>query len=71
MPRAAPSNSPATAEAASREVVLRPVVHISAGDPALAASLHREANEKCFIAASVDFPVRHEPAILVLDDPRS
>jgi organic hydroperoxide reductase OsmC/OhrA len=53
------------------EVTLRPVVSISAGDPALAAELHREASEKCFIAASVAFPVRHEPTILVLDDPNS
>jgi organic hydroperoxide reductase OsmC/OhrA len=53
------------------QVTLRPVVSISAGDPALAARLHREASEKCFIAASVNFPVRHEPTILVLDDLRS
>ncbi|BDZ53587.1 hypothetical protein GCM10025870_06600 [Agromyces marinus] len=31
----------------------------------LAESLHHEAAEKCFIAASVAFPVRHEPATLV------
>lgn len=46
-----------------REVVLRPVVTISAGDPELAASLHAEANRLCFIAASVAFPVRHEPTV--------
>ncbi|WP_308468285.1 OsmC family protein [Rathayibacter soli] len=42
--------------------VLRPRVTIS--DPAqveLAQSLHEEAAQKCFIAASVNFPVRHEP----------
>jgi organic hydroperoxide reductase OsmC/OhrA len=50
------------------EVTLRPVVTISAGDPALALELHREANEKCFIAASVNFPVHHEPQIVVSDD---
>lgn len=44
-----------------REVVLRPIVTISAGDPDLAASLHAEANRLCFIANSVNFPVRHEP----------
>ena len=46
-----------------REVVLRPVVTISAGDPELALSIHAEASEKCFIAASVNFPVHHEPVI--------
>jgi organic hydroperoxide reductase OsmC/OhrA len=47
-----------------REVVLRPVVTISAGDPALAVTLHAEANRLCFIASSVNFPVRHEPTVL-------
>jgi len=45
------------------EVTLRPVVTIESGDPELAMSLHREASEKCFIAASVNFPVHHEPTI--------
>lgn len=53
------------------EVLLRPLVHISAGDPKLAFELHEEANAKCFISSSVNFPVRHEPRILVVDDPRS
>jgi organic hydroperoxide reductase OsmC/OhrA len=53
------------------EVVLHPVVTISAGDPALAERLHAEANRLCFIANSVNFPVRHEPTILLLDDDRS
>jgi organic hydroperoxide reductase OsmC/OhrA len=47
-------------------VVLRPQVTIT--DPAqveLAREIHREASENCFIAASVSFPVTHEPAILV------
>lgn len=46
------------------EVVLRPVVTIA--DPAqaeLADSLHHEASEACFIARSVNFPVRHEPTV--------
>ena len=47
------------------EVVLRPVVTISAGDPELALRLHAEANRLCFIASSVNFPVRHEPTIEV------
>jgi organic hydroperoxide reductase OsmC/OhrA len=44
-------------------VTLRPVVTIEAGDPELAQSLHEEASAKCFIAASVNFPVHHEPSI--------
>lgn len=50
------------------DVVLRPVVTISAGEPATALALHDEANRLCFIANSVNFPVRHEPQILLLDD---
>jgi len=53
------------------EVVLRPVVTLSAGDPATALALHADANRLCFIANSVNFPVRHEPQILLLDDDRS
>jgi organic hydroperoxide reductase OsmC/OhrA len=45
-------------------VTLHPVVTISAGDPALARSLHAEASANCFIAQSVNFPVRHEPTIV-------
>jgi organic hydroperoxide reductase OsmC/OhrA len=47
--------------------VLRPRVTIA--DPAqaeLAASLHGPASAKCFIAASVNFPVDHEPELLTL-----
>jgi organic hydroperoxide reductase OsmC/OhrA len=46
------------------EVVLRPTVTIA--DPAteeLARSLHARAHEMCFIARSMNFPVRHEPEI--------
>jgi len=46
-------------------VTLRPRVTISAGDAALASSLHALASDKCFIAASVNFPVHHEPEIVV------
>lgn len=48
------------------EVVLRPRVTVA--DPAhvqLAREIHHEASENCFIAASVNFPVRHEPVIEV------
>ncbi len=51
------------------EATLRPVVTISAGDPAQALDAHHEAAEKCFIAASVNFPVHHEPRIVLADDP--
>lgn len=47
-----------------REVVLRPVVTISAGDPEVARRIHADANRLCFIASSVAFPVRHEPTIV-------
>jgi organic hydroperoxide reductase OsmC/OhrA len=46
------------------EVVLRPRVIIASSEMAeTAASLHKEAHAKCFIANSVNFPVRHEPVI--------
>ena len=46
-------------------VTLRPVVTISAGDPELAQSIHAEASALCFIASSVNFPVGHEPRVIV------
>ena len=46
-------------------VTLRPVVTISAGDPDLALSLHHGASLKCFIANSMNFPVAHEPRVIV------
>lgn len=45
-------------------VTLRPEVTIT--DPAqvdLAREIHGEASRNCFIAASVNFPVHHEPVI--------
>lgn len=51
-------------------VTLHPVVTISAGDPAVARSLHAEASAKCFIAQSVNFAVLHEPTIILDDDER-
>lgn len=45
-------------------VTLRPRVTIAAGgDLKLAERLHEEAHAKCFIANSVNFPVRHEPLV--------
>jgi organic hydroperoxide reductase OsmC/OhrA len=47
-------------------VVLRPRVAIAPeSDPALALKLHGRAHAECFIANSVNFPVRHEPEIVV------
>jgi organic hydroperoxide reductase OsmC/OhrA len=46
-------------------VTLHPRVTLA--DPAhvgLAGQLHHEANQVCFIARSVNFPVRHEPVTL-------
>jgi organic hydroperoxide reductase OsmC/OhrA len=46
------------------EVVLRPRVTVaSAGMIEAATALHAAAHAKCFIANSVNFPVRHEPVI--------
>ncbi len=51
------------------EVVLRPVVTISAAsDPAKAEAAHDAAHHACFIANSVNFPVRCEPRIVVASD---
>lgn len=44
------------------EVVLRPAVTIEpGGDIALAESLHDKAHRLCFVANSVNFPIRCEP----------
>jgi organic hydroperoxide reductase OsmC/OhrA len=49
-----------------REVVLRPRVTVAAGtDLDRATALHEKAGEQCFIAASCNFPVRHEPVVQV------
>ncbi len=48
------------------EVVLRPAVTVAA--PSMvdgAGPLHAEAARLCFIARSVNFPVRHEPTVTV------
>jgi len=48
------------------EVVLHPLVTITAGsDPAKADAAHGDAHHACFIAASVNFPVRCEPRVVV------
>lgn len=51
------------------EVVLHPVVTISpASDPAKAEAAHETAHHACFIANSVNFPVRCESRIVVERD---
>ena len=48
------------------EIVLRPRVTIRAGDNrSLAEQLHHAAHEKCYIANSVNFPIRCEATIEV------
>ena len=48
------------------EVVLRPRVTIAAGsDPETAKRVHDDAHHACFIANSVNFPVRCEPRIVI------
>ena len=45
------------------EVVLKPEITLATGDTATAAQLHDQAHHLCFIANSVNFPVRCEPTI--------
>jgi organic hydroperoxide reductase OsmC/OhrA len=48
------------------DVVLNPKVTIAPGsDPEKARALHERAHAACFIANSVNFPVRHSPTITV------
>ncbi len=47
------------------EAVLRPRVTIDAtSDPELALRLQDRARDVCFIANSINFPVRHEPVVV-------
>lgn len=44
------------------EVVLQPEITLAPGASlARARALHADAHAKCFIASSVNFPIRHEP----------
>jgi organic hydroperoxide reductase OsmC/OhrA len=46
------------------DVLLRPVVTITPdSDETIARDLHERAHAECFIANSVNFPVRHAPTI--------
>ncbi|HET7593751.1 MAG TPA: OsmC family protein [Rhodanobacteraceae bacterium] len=52
------------------EVVLHPVVTITAAsDASKAEAAHEDAHHACFIAASVNFPVRCEPSTVVEQGP--
>ena len=47
------------------EVVLKPRVTVASADMIdKAVGLHQQAHQKCFIASSVNFPVRHESVVL-------
>lgn len=51
-----------------KEAILRPAITISVqSDPDKAVALHEEIHKYCFIARSVNFPVRYEPEIIVAD----
>ena len=45
------------------EMTLDPRVRIAAGDLEKAKALHEDAHAACFIASSVNFPVRHAPTV--------
>jgi len=45
------------------EVILNPVVTISEGDLKIAKDLHHKVGDLCFIARSVNFPIRHRAQI--------
>lgn len=52
-----------------KEVVLQPEVRVAAGtDLGVAKGLHASAHVKCFIANSVNFPIRCEPVFLMDGD---
>jgi organic hydroperoxide reductase OsmC/OhrA len=50
------------------DVLLRPRVTVAKGtDVEKARALHETAHDECYVASSVNFPVRHEPTIIVAD----
>lgn len=50
---------------AFKEATLRPIVTVKEGSEALINELHQKANKKCFIANSVNFPVKHKATMLI------
>jgi len=51
------------------EATLRPRVVLSAGSVEVARRLHDDAHRKCFVANSVNFPVRHAAVIELQSGP--
>ena len=52
------------------EVMLKPRVTLAAGsDLVRGEALHEDANKTCFIANSVNFPVRHEVEVVCAEAP--
>jgi organic hydroperoxide reductase OsmC/OhrA len=50
------------------DVLLRPRVTVAkATDLGRATAMHDQAHDECYIASSVNFPVRHEPAVCEAD----
>lgn len=51
------------------EVTLHPVITLTEeGMIDMAEELHRRANELCFIASSVNFPIHHKPVYRIAED---
>ena len=49
-----------------KQVILKPIVTVADSSMvAKANELHHKANEFCFVANSVKFPVKHEPTCLI------
>lgn len=46
-----------------KEATLHPVIVIASSDVEKAEKLHQEAHKKCFIANSINFPVKIQPSI--------
>jgi organic hydroperoxide reductase OsmC/OhrA len=50
------------------QVTLRPRVTVAHGtDADKAMVFHQSAHDGCYVASSVNFPVRHEPTIVVAE----
>jgi organic hydroperoxide reductase OsmC/OhrA len=51
------------------DTVLRPRVVVRDGPTDVALGLHELAHRRCFVASSVNFPVRCEPTVVRAEDP--
>ena len=57
-----------TDRVSSQEVVLRPrITVLEAGREDDLMAVNKKAHGLCFIARSVNFPVRHEPTVIVVE----